>query len=244
MTDVRSIEWWMQSDSGLLARMAIGASFFAALAIHDLAKNGRQAKRWREYSFLLLAVMLAEIYGIANDLLTSRISWEYFYYGKGLSQALGPRVPPNAGRLAWEAAKVGMKASWTAGAIVGVALLIANNPRADRPQLPYRRLISLLPSIVLIVIPFVVAMGIAGYLGRLSWVSDDLAGIVRENQFRPRWFLCVFGIHLGAYVGGLTGITWATWQIARKRRPDKSVKGSSDMPGPSSSYKTAPPNEL
>ena len=234
----------MQSDAGLLARIAIGATFFVALAIYDLVKNGRQAKRWREYSFLLLTIALAEIYGIVNDLITSRISWEYFYYGKGLSQALGAHIPPNASALAWEAAKVGMKASWTAGAIVGVALLIANNPRADRPQLLYRRLIALLPSILLIIIPVALGLGIAGYFGYLSWISSDLQGIVRENQFRPRWFLCVFGIHLGAYVGGAIGTAWAAWRITRDRRPDKSAKGSIDAPGPSSSYKTAPLNEL
>jgi hypothetical protein len=231
------------SDAGLMARIAIGVCFFAVLAVYDLAKNGRRAKRWREYSFLLLAVALAEAYGIVNDLITSRISWEYFYYGKGLSAALGPRVPPNSMALAWAAAKVGMKASWTAGAIAGVVLLIANNPRPGTGQLPYRRLIRRLPGILLIMLPFVIALGIAGREGQLTWLSSDLSGIVRENQFRPRQFLCVFGIHLGAYVGGAVGLAWAAWRVVRERHSDKSLTGSTDGAAPKSRSRTARENE-
>ena len=58
-------------------------------------------------------------------------------------------------------------------------------------------------------LPFVIALGIAGREGQLTWLSSDLSGIVRENQFRPRQFLCVFGIHLGAYVGGAIGLGWS-----------------------------------
>jgi hypothetical protein len=116
------------TDAGLLMRIAIGAAIFFLLALSDLRRNGPRATRWKEYCFLLAVVAAAMVYGAANDLITSAISWEYFFYGKDLAHALGDRVPPDPLALAWEAAKVGMKATWTVGLLIGVALLVANNP--------------------------------------------------------------------------------------------------------------------
>ena len=121
--------WFTKTDAGLITRIAIGVSIFTALALADYVRNRHRATRWREYTILLIAVAGAIVYGVINDQLTSSISWEYFYYGKGLSQTLGRHVPPNPAAMSWAAIKVGMKASWTAGAIIGVVLLIANNPR-------------------------------------------------------------------------------------------------------------------
>ena len=60
-------------------RLTIGLSIFALLAIVDLHRNGKQARRWREYAFLAAVVAIAMLYGILNDQITSAISWEYFY---------------------------------------------------------------------------------------------------------------------------------------------------------------------
>jgi hypothetical protein len=206
------------SDSALPLRIAIGGATLSALALHDLVRNGRRATRWREYAFLVASMGLAMVYGIANDSLTSRISWEYFYYGKGLFETMGPTVPPDAAALALAAAKIGMKATWTAGAIIGVAILLANNPRRDRPQLGYRELLAMLPRMLLFVVPCAAMLGAAGYFGWLTWISSDFRGIVHDDLFRPRRFLCVFGIHSGAYLGGVIGIIWAVRRVIRRRR--------------------------
>src|SRR5579859_1599925 len=137
-------DWWLRTDAGLLTRVAIGCSIFAMLAIIDFARHGRRATRWREYLFLVLAVAMAMIYGTANDAVASQISWEYFYYGKGLSDQLGPQVPPDPVALRSAAIGVGLRATWSAGLIVGVALLIANNPRRGRSRLNYRTLVIVL----------------------------------------------------------------------------------------------------
>src|SRR6266446_6393487 len=110
---------WLRSDAGLLARVAIGVGIFAVLAAADVARHGRAATRWREYAFLVIAVSAALAYGIANDAIASGISWEYFYYGKGLERQLGAQLPPDPTALRWVACAVGAKATWTAGLVIG-----------------------------------------------------------------------------------------------------------------------------
>jgi hypothetical protein len=56
-------KWWFTTDAGLLTRIGVGAAIFAGLAIADVMRNGRAARRWREYLFLLSAVAAAMAYG-------------------------------------------------------------------------------------------------------------------------------------------------------------------------------------
>jgi hypothetical protein len=158
--------WWINSDAGLAARVAVGVAVLAALAAWDLHRHGRQATRWREYLFLVACVAVALVYGALNDQVTTTVSWEYFAYGKGVAEALPPGEPPNSAAFRWEAAKVGMRATWSAGLIVGVALLIANNPRRDgRPRLSYARLFGCLPLVFGVVIVAVICLGDALAVG-------------------------------------------------------------------------------
>lgn len=213
-----SWQWWLKSDAGLLARVLIGIAIFTAFAVVDLCRHGRQAHRWREYLFLLVAVAAAMAYGIINDVITSSISWEYFYFGKGLDETLGQQVPPNMPALRWQAALIGLKATWTAGLIIGVALLIANNPRPNRPQLPYRSLYRLLPLVILATAAFAAITGFAGYRGWLVGLSSDMQSIATDPLFRPAPFMCVWGIHLGGYAGGAIATAAAVIWILRARR--------------------------
>ena len=214
-----SAAWnWFKSDASLPLRIGVGVLVFAILGALDLRRNGRQATRGREYLFLLAAVAVALAYGVANDQITSRISWEYYYYGKGLQGVLGPRTPPDPARLSWAAAKVGMKATWTVGLLIGVALLVSNNPRPGRPRLPYRRLLARLPMILLSAMGAAALLGALGYRGWLAFFSDDFREMLRLNEFRPHRFMLVYGVHLGGYVGGLFGTAAAVVSVLRERR--------------------------
>lgn len=222
--------WLIHSDGGLLARLGVGVAIFAWLAVADLRRNGRNARRWREYLFLVSCVGLALVYGIINDQLTVGISWEYFYYGKGLMSQLGPTLPPEEMALRWEAAKVGMKATWTAGLIIGVVLLFANNPSRQLASLPLGRIYRLLP--LMIVMPALAAaiMGFMGGHGWLLWADSYFAQMIQDDLWRPYRFMTVFGIHLGGYVGGAIAAIVAAVLIRRERRVRSDAQSQSTRP--------------
>ena len=187
------------------ARIIVGASIFALLASVDLYRNRARATRWREYLFLILCVLAAIIYGIVNDQITSRISWEYFYYAKELDAVLGPTIPPDERALHAQALLVGIKATWWVGLLIGAVMLIANNPRRGRARLSYWKLTQLLGVIFALAALCSALLGWAGYHGWLSNLSSGFHEWWEFDLIRPRQFFCVWGIHLGGYFGGLIG---------------------------------------
>jgi hypothetical protein len=230
-------DWWVHSVAGLWTRIALGAVAFAALALMDLRKRGREATRWREYGVLLACTLAAMAYGALNDQVTSAISWEYFYYGKGLYEKLGDRLPPDAVRLHLAAAVVGIQATWTAGLIIGVALLLANNPSGRRsrasehgpqagrlnglPSLPARALLRRVPLVLVLTVLISVAGGVAGYFGLPARFSEDFAEMLRRDEMRPRRFMAVYGVHMGGYVGGAVATIAGVISVRRERRRGK-----------------------
>jgi membrane associated rhomboid family serine protease len=212
------LDWLIRTREGLVARVCAGAFIFLCLALWDLKKHGRAARRWKEYVFLIVCVIVAMIYGAVNDQVTSAISWEYFYYGKELEAVLGPTVPPDRAAMRWEAAKIGMMATWSVGLLLGAALLIASNPKRNRPSLAPSRILALLPVVLLITITCGAIFGLLGWLGALNWLSSDFAEMWKADMFRPRHFTAAWGAHLGGYIGGLMGGAHAAWRIVRQRR--------------------------
>ena len=209
-----SWQWLWHTDTGLLARVAVGVAFFLVLAVWELRRRGREAQRWREYLFLAVATLSAMAYGAINDQVTVTISWEYFYFGKELAGQTDYRQPEESW-LRWEAAKIGVKATWTAGLLIGVAVLIANNPRKGTPRLGYRRLYLLIFLVFGIAGAGGLLLGLAGYLGALNGLFREVAA---EELLRPRRFLSVWGAHLGGYIGGTIGTALAIWHVLKTRR--------------------------
>lgn len=205
---------WLNSDAGLAARIAFGVVAFAALAAWDIRRRGRDSQRWREYLFLLSAVGAALAYGVVNDQITVTISWEYFFYGKGLHEVLGAESPPKMAALRIESMWVGLKATWTAGLLIGVAVLVANNPRKNIPQLSYRRIYALIPLVFAAAACGGAVFGLAGWFGVFAGSFEEIVG---EDLWRPERFMAVWGAHLGGYVGGLVGTVAAVWWILRSR---------------------------
>jgi hypothetical protein len=210
--------WLTSTDAGLATRIALGGFVLLALALHDLHKRRHEATRWREYAFLLACTVAAMAYGALNDQVTSAISWEYFYYGKGLAEQLGPRTPPDPVRLHLHAALVGVKATWTAGLIIGACFLVANNPSKRRPHLPGRALARHLLKLLLITLACSALGAWLGSQGVPARWNEDFAEMLRRDEMRPRRFMTVYGIHLGAYVGGAVATPLVMLAIHRQRR--------------------------
>jgi hypothetical protein len=211
------VNWFLHTDAGLLTRILLGSAIFAVLACTDLRRNGKAATRWREYTVLLAAVAAALCYGAINDQVTVTISPEYFLYGKELFKVIGDNPP--AAQLRWEAAKIGLKATWTVGLIFGVVLLLANNPYRTLPRLKNRQLLIYLPMILAVAATLGVVGGLLGYYGYLTKLDSDFGDMVDANLFRPRRFMSAWGVHLGGYVGGLVGtMVSALWIVGRRRK--------------------------
>jgi hypothetical protein len=209
------IHWFLHTDAGLLTRISIGCVIFACLAITDYRRNGRAATRWREYAVLLTAVVAALTYGVVNDQITVTLSPEYFLYGKELFKVIGAH--PDQANLRWEAAKVGLKATWSAGLIFGVVLLVSNNPWKDVPRLKNRQLLWLIAPILLLAAVLGLIGGWLGYHGYLTGFSSDFGDMVAANVFRPYRFMAAWGVHLGDYAGGVIGSILASIWIIRSR---------------------------
>jgi len=227
-------KWLVLSDAGLLVRVAAGVAILTGLAAWELHRKGRRgARRWREYVYLAAAAAVAMAYGMLNDQITVTVSWEYFYYGKLLGGTMGPGAAPAMGALRWEAFKLGAKAAWTVGLILGVVILIANNPRPGRPGVPYRTLYRLILWPLAGAAGCAVVAGVAGYAGAFAAIFTP---IVVNDLWRPSRFMCAWGIHMGGYLGAAVGGAGAIWRVRclRKAQDDREDKtrpdASSDRP--------------
>jgi len=209
------IHWLLHTDGGLLVRILVGSAIFTIFAIVDFRRHRKAATKWREYTVLLISVALALVYGVINDQITVTISPEFFLYGKELSKTIGDN-PPMA-QLRWEAAKVGMKATWTAGLIFGVALLLANNPSKSLPRLRNRQLVMYVPVILAITAVCGVVGAWLGYHGYLTRIDPDFGEMVAANLYRPMRFMSAWGANLGGYVGGVIATIIAVAMVIARR---------------------------
>jgi len=211
------LHWLLQSNAGLALRVTLGVCVLVFLAVTDLQRNKQAATRWREYSVLIASVLVACAYGVVNDQITATISWEYFFYAKELELKLGPTVPPDMVALRWQAVMIGLMATWSAGLIFGVVLLLANNPFRDIPRLRNRQLIGMLPLILAVTIAFAAIFAPIGYYGGLDWITQDFPEMRHSGLFRPARFICAWSIHLGGYLGGLLGTLLAAARVVQLR---------------------------
>jgi hypothetical protein len=183
----------------LLALMSI-------VAWIDWRRHSAAATKWREYSFLLAAGLLGGLIGIANDLITSAISPDYFIFGKGI---------PADDHFRLHVASLGFQAGLLMGMLVGGIYLIANNPKPDRHSLSPAQLFGFALS------PVLSAMLIAPVVAILIFRWDPLHFTAKLGDvltpMQTSRFLAVWGIHLGIYAGGLLGTAYAVCAIRRRR---------------------------
>ena len=159
---------------------------------------------------ILLCIASAIVYGIAHDLVTARVSIEYFTIGH-------PRVlqtdSPTVLAIIW-----GVAATWWVGLMLGVSLALTSRMGA-RPKLIAK---SHVRPIVLLLIAMAICAAIAGIIGfnfaRTGTVTliGRLAANVPEEKHVP--FIAALWAHTASYLVGLSGGIILCVHAWRRRR--------------------------
>jgi hypothetical protein len=189
-------------------RLGVLAMLMSIVAGIDWRRNGAAATKWREYAFLLAAGLLGGLIGIANDLITSTISPDYFVIGKGI---------PADGYFRLHVVSLGFQAGLMMGMLVGGIYLIANNPKPNRRSLPLVQLFRFaLPPILTAIALAPLGALLIGRWDPLNFRSPSQLGNLL-NPTQATRFLTVWGMHLGIYAGGLLGTFYGVFAIRRCR---------------------------
>lgn len=184
------------------ARLAVLLGLLVVAASVDRWRNGKAATRWREYLVLLAFGLIGCVVGAGVDQVTSRLSPEYFVFGKGLDAGPG---------LARAILRLSLEAGLTAGLVLGSLLLVANG---SGPPAPLLRLS---------VWPVVLGLASAPVGALLCRLLDPfgldrlLVGLVDDPDARRR-FVVVQGAHTGLYLGALVGTIAAMIRVRRLGR--------------------------
>ena len=210
-----ALDWILFSPQGTVLRIVAGLLILSLFAFFDIRKNGfKNSRRIREYAFLAICTLVALFYGAINDFVTFHISWQYFYFGKGISEG-----PPDSPFLQIKAILLGMKSSWTPGLLAGAVLLVVNNPTKKLNPLPFKYLYQQIPLLLIPPLLLSPVLGLLGYLQLLKEVMPDSQVLYDKPEiFQPARFMMVWGIHLGAYLGGIVSILWVALKVHFAKR--------------------------
>lgn len=188
------------------ARLGVLLGLMVVAGAVDRAVNGREARRAREYAFLLAAGGVGALFALLCDQVTSRLSPDYFVIGKGLDAGPG---------FARAVVELSLQAGLVAGLVLGGVLLLANQPRPDRPALPLPRLLLragwplagalLAAPLGALVLPPLDPLGL----------RDELGPLLAERALSA--LLRVWGIHAALYAGGVLGTIAGVVEVRRRR---------------------------
>jgi hypothetical protein len=189
-----------------LSRLILLIAILALIALIDWRRNSSRATKWREYGFLATSGLIGGLFGVAIDHVTATISRDYFVIGKGIAADDGFRLNVTA---------QGFQAGLAAGAVIGGIYLLANNPKPLRETLPYARLLRFGLWPILCALLFAPLMSLLMYLWDPFHFSTRLDDLLPQSQREA--FLAVWGVHVGLYLGGLTGTVGGVIGIRRAR---------------------------
>lgn len=203
--------YWCIAVPNFANRVLLLFTLMAIVAIVDFKRKGREASKYREYGFILIAGVAGALAGFANDLITSSISPEYFIFGKGLE--LGDDLRCRAGIF-------GAKEGLSAGIIAGAVCLFAIGQKTSLSGAQLRSLLARL----WMPLGGAALVGVTLPLGAGSFDPFHLAAKLESllNGEQIGRFLRVWWIHTGLYAGLVLGLAA---MIARTRR-DRRVKAA------------------
>ena len=116
-------------------RIVLLLGLMILVALVDFYRKGREATKFREYGFVIIAGTIEAAVGLVNDLITSSISPDYFILGKGLED--GPNLRIQAGLF-------GLQVGFSGGVIAGAVCLYASRRKSAYPPLKFSHLLRML----------------------------------------------------------------------------------------------------
>lgn len=154
------------------------------------------------FSYIVLAILAAGLFGAIHDQISYTVSPEYFTHFKfPMFHLLDPNISERV-----RAAEVGFLASWWMGVPLGLLTGVAGFIHTDVAKMRSALFLSL-P----VIMGFVLVFALCGLLyGFVQTQSIDLAGYrgwyIPEGVQNLRRFLCAGYMHNSAYLGGVVVI--------------------------------------
>lgn len=146
---------------------------------------------------IVLSILLAVVYGILHDLITTQISIEYFTIGH-------PKIiesdSPIKLALIW-----GIIATWWVGLILGILIAIFATI-GNNPLIPFRRILVLITKLMVIMFCTAIIAGLIGYItakNDIFYLVDNLATQIESS--RHHLFLTAGWSHSASYITGIVG---------------------------------------
>lgn len=172
--------------------------FMAAMLILDLKNPPLERSRFKAYSFILSVGMLGAIFGMGVDAITSRISEDYFVYGKGLRLS-------NPQQFMRDALTLGAKAGFSGALFVGCIFCFCNPLKTSVRHLYHY-----------LTVPFLMSLFFGIFFGVIQYVTNSIVlnQILFLGEERSRLYATVWMSHLGLYCGGFISLP----VICRKMR--------------------------
>jgi hypothetical protein len=189
----------------LLWRIPLLGVFLVAGVIYDRWRHGAEGRRAKEYTLLLGCGLLGALIGLLQDLISIRVSPDYFVVGKGIERDAD---------FTRQVLLLGTYAGFIAGLVLGGLLLLVNQPRATRGVIGYRALLAR-------GVPRTLGLAFLGVpLGLFIGPNSPLRAQVGRNLLQGdslERFLQVWGMHYGLYGGAVLGVIWALVSVWRAR---------------------------
>jgi hypothetical protein len=162
---------------------------------------------------IVLALLIAGLYGIVHDQITYTISHEYYtkfkFYQFGLMDMGNEAIFPNP-RI--EVSAVGFLATWWMGIPIGIILGIVGLILKD-----YKQMFKVLMKSTLITLIVAFLTGLTGLAyGKFYLVNTDLNWWFPDNLIDKKSFIMVGSMHNFSYIGGLTGMIAGIIYIIRQ----------------------------
>lgn len=165
----------------------------------------------RFFGIVLLAVFAAVGYGIAHDLVTVRVSLEYFTVGH---PSVFNTTSPTLLALGW-----GVLATWWVALSLGFLLAAVSQNGRRHPPLGTRTVVGLIVRLLAVMALAALLSGALGFVlasRDLLELPPDVASAVRES--RHDRFIAARWAHGASYVVGIAGgliIIAVAWQMRR-----------------------------